>query len=55
MDAYYAPDFSSNFISSHILSDDLEVHVTAALCSKKACLLFKKGALFLDDIFRKTK
>lgn len=55
MEAYFAPDFSSNIIASHLLSDHFEVHMTSSLRNEQSCLLFKKGSLSLEDIVWETK
>lgn len=55
LEAFYAPDFSSNIIASHILSEHFEVIMSSTLRPYKSCILMKKGILNTEDIVWETK
>lgn len=55
LQAYYAPEFNSKIIASHILSDVFEVHVTSSLRKEKSCLVLRNRSLNIDDVLCESK
>lgn len=55
MEAYYAPDFSNNILSTHIIYSFLKVQMTSSIFTNKSCFLFKNGSLRVDVILMKVK
>lgn len=55
MKAYHAPEFSSNIISSHPLSNFFEVHMRLSLWKEKSFLLLRKGSLDIANVLLETK
>lgn len=54
MEAYYAPNFSSNIVSANVISDLLEIFISSSLRLTKSCLLFPKGSLDVLNVTWET-
>ena len=48
IEAFHAPDFSSNILASHLLSEFYEVLMTSTF-GPKECILFQKGSFDIEN------